>query len=41
MSQIDVDSAGTHAYYKIIEVTRDYLQKHDAEQHLKDFPEAL
>ena len=22
-------------------MTRDYLQKHDAEQHLKDFPEAL
>ena len=40
-SNIDVDSAGTHAYYKIIEVTRDYLQKHDAEQHLKKVPERL
>ena len=41
MPQIDVGSAGTHAYYRIIEVARDYLRKHDAEQHLKAFPEAL
>lgn len=41
MPQIDVDSAGTRAYHRIIESTRDYLSKHDAEQHLKKFPEAL
>jgi len=41
MPKIDVDSAGTHAYYKIIEITRNYLRKHDAEQHLKKAPEEL
>jgi protein-tyrosine-phosphatase len=41
MPSIEVDSAGTHAYYRIIEITRDYLRKQDAEQHLKDFPEVL
>ena len=41
MPQIDVDSAGTHAYYEIIEVTRSYLKKHDAEQYLKGFPEKI
>lgn len=41
MPQIDVDSAGTHAYHRIIESTREYLRKHDAEQHLKNIPEKL
>jgi len=40
-SEIDVDSAGTHAYHKIIGVSRDYLRKHDAEHHLKDVPEEV
>lgn len=40
-SEIDVDSAGTHAYYRIIEITRDYLRKQDAEKHLKKVPEKL
>ena len=40
-SEVSVDSAGTHAYYRIIEITRDYLRQQDAEQHLKDFPEDL
>ncbi|MFH0748492.1 MAG: low molecular weight phosphatase family protein [Candidatus Bathyarchaeota archaeon] len=39
--QIDVDSAGTHAYHRIIEITRDYLRKQDAEHNLKKVPEAL
>jgi protein-tyrosine phosphatase len=39
--QIDVDSAGTHAYYTIIDVTRKYLENHDAAQHLKETPEAV
>jgi len=41
MSEIDVDSVGTHAYYKIVEVARDYLRQQKAEQYLKDFPEDL
>jgi len=40
-SEIDADSAGTHAYHRIIEITRDYLRKQDAEQHLKKVPEEL
>ena len=39
--QIDVNSAGTHAYHSIIEISRDYLRKQDAEQHLKKVPEEL
>ena len=39
--KIDVDSAGTHAYYKIIDVTRTYLIQEKAEQHLKYVPEPL
>jgi len=40
-SDIDVNSAGTHAYYKIIDVTKNYLRQQKAEQHLKNFPEDL
>jgi protein-tyrosine phosphatase len=40
-SEIDVDSAGTHAYHKIVAATKDYLRKQKAEQFLKDFPEDL
>ena len=36
-----VSSAGTHAYYKIIEITKNYLRHQKAEQYLKDFPESL
>jgi protein-tyrosine phosphatase len=39
--KIDVDSAGTYAYYKIIDVTRTYLIQEKAEQHLKHVPEPL
>ena len=39
--QIDVDSAGTHAYHKVVESSRDYVRKQGAEQHLKNVPEAL
>jgi len=39
--QIHVDSAGTHAYHKIVELTRDYLREQDAEKYLKNVPEAL
>ena len=40
-SAIDVDSAGTHAYYQIIAVTSDYLQKHNAGCYLKKVPQDL
>ena len=39
--QIKVDSAGTHAYYKIVDIAREYLRNQGAEQHLKDCPEAV
>ena len=38
---IDVDSAGTHVYHKIVEISRDYLRKQGAEQYLKNVPETL
>lgn len=38
---IEVDSAGTHAYYKIIDVTRNYLKQKNAVRYLKAFPESL
>jgi len=41
LPEIDVDSAGTHVYHRIIDIAREYLQKHGAEQHLKSFPEEL
>ncbi len=40
-SEIEADSAGTHAYHKIVEATKDYLRKQKAEQFLKDCPEDL
>lgn len=40
-SEIEVDSAGTHAYYTIVEVARDYLRRQQADQYLKDLPEDL
>ena len=40
-STIDVDSAGTHAHYKVLDVSRDYLRKHGAEQYLKSTPQDL
>ena len=39
--QIDVDSAGTHAYHRIVEITKIYLREQDAEQYLKKVPEEL
>lgn len=40
-SAIDVDSAGSHAYYKIIAITSDYLKKHNADRYLKRVPQDL
>ena len=39
--KIDVNSAGTHAYYRIVEIARDYLISQKAEQYLKKVPEGL
>ena len=38
---IYVDSAGTHAYYRIVDLTRRYAQKHGAEDLLKKVPDSL
>jgi len=38
---IDVDSAGTHAYYRVIDLTRRYAEKEGADQFLKVTPEDL
>ncbi len=40
-SEITVDSAGTPAYHKIVEASREYLRHQKAERYLKDFPEDL
>jgi protein-tyrosine-phosphatase len=40
-SEIDAESAGTHAYYRIVDVAADYLRKNDAEQYLKRTPQDL
>jgi protein-tyrosine phosphatase len=41
LSDIDVESAGTYAYYKIVDMARNYLRHQEAEQYLKDCPERL
>ena len=39
--RIQVDSAGTHAYYKIVDITREYLKRRKADQYLKTIPQGL
>lgn len=38
---VDVDSAGTHAYYNIVDLTRRHAEQEGASEFLKETPEAL
>ena len=38
---IDVDSAGTYAYYKVVDLTRRYAEEHGATEFLKKVPDSL
>jgi protein-tyrosine-phosphatase len=38
---LDVDSAGTHAYYKIVDLTRRYAEQEGVDEFLKRTPEDL
>jgi len=38
---IDVESAGTYPYYKVVELTRRYAQKEGVEELLKNVPDGL
>ncbi|UCC58558.1 MAG: low molecular weight phosphatase family protein [Candidatus Bathyarchaeum sp.] len=38
---VDVDSAGTHAYYRVVDLTRRYAEQEGADEFLKRTPEDL
>ncbi len=38
---IEVDSAGTYAYYKVIDLTRRYAEQEGATKFLKSVPDSL
>lgn len=38
---LDVNSAGTHAYYRVVDLTRRYAEQEGASEFLKDTPEDL
>ena len=38
---IEVDSAGTHPYYKVVDITRKYVEKEKATEYLKVVPDSL
>lgn len=38
---VDVDSAGTHAYYRVVDLTRRYAEQEGASEYLKRTPEDL
>ena len=38
---IDVDSAGTYAYYKVVDLTRRYAEQEGASEFLKTVPDGL
>jgi protein-tyrosine-phosphatase len=38
---VEVDSAGTHAYYKVVDLTRRYAEQEGASEYLKRTPEDL
>ena len=38
---VDVDSAGTHAYHKVVDLTRRYAEQEGAATFLKHVPDAL
>lgn len=39
--EVDVDSAGTHAYYRVVDLTRRYAEREGAGEFLKVTPEDL
>jgi len=40
-SDIDVDSAGTYAYHKVVDLTRRYAEQEGASEFLKTIPDSL
>ena len=40
-SDIDVDSAGTYPYYKVVDLTRRYADQEGASEFLKTVPDSL
>jgi protein-tyrosine-phosphatase len=40
-SDVDVDSAGTHAYFRVVGLTQRYAEQEGADEYLKDIPEDL
>ena len=38
---VDADSAGTYAYYRVVDSTRRYAEKEGADEFLKHIPEGL
>ena len=38
---IEVESAGTHAYYKVVELTRRYAEQEGVTEYLKTVPDSL
>jgi protein-tyrosine-phosphatase len=38
---IKVESAGTNAYYKVVDLTRRYAEEHGATEFLKSVPDSL
>lgn len=38
---IEVDSAGTYPYYKVVDITRKYVEKEKATEFLKVVPDSL
>lgn len=38
---LDVDSAGTYAYYKVVDLTRRYVEQEGATEFLKTVPDSL
>ena len=40
-SDINVDSAGTYAYYKVVDLTRRYIEQEGATEFLKTIPDSL
>ena len=39
--KIQVESAGTNAHYRIVEITKDYAEKENVKQYLKEIPESI
>ena len=38
---VDVDSAGTHAYYRVVDLTKRYAEQEGVDEYLKATPEDL